>query len=173
MPICPAGTGTASPTSGRLPAGVSPSARAISVTAGRAGSSTRLLVRWVLVRATPGNWATACTKSGVKYAVSPVLAVALPLVVRMYRSAGSTWSSQWVTESRKLATITVSATARLSDATTPLMATAALPRMRRARSTASSGSRRCATSGARRSYTCAVSQGRALMPPTSSSAMAT
>jgi hypothetical protein len=48
------------------------------------------------------------------------------LAVRTYRSAGSTTSSQWVTESRKLATITVSATARLSDATTPLMATAAL-----------------------------------------------
>ena len=66
MPMCPAGTGSASPTSGRLPAGASPSARAISATAGRAGSSTRLLVRCVLVRATPGSCATACTKSGVK-----------------------------------------------------------------------------------------------------------
>ena len=96
----------------------------------------------------------------------------LPPEVRRYRSAGSTWSSHWVTEPRKLATITVSATARLSDATTPLMATAALPRIRRARSTASKGNKRCATSGASVSYTCAVSQGRALMPPTNSSAMA-
>ena len=58
----------------------------------------------------------------------------------MYRSAGSTTSSQVVTESLKLATITVSATAKLSDATTPLTATAALARTRRARSTASNGS---------------------------------
>ena len=57
------------------------------------------------------------------------------------------------------------------NATTPLMATAALPRIRRARSTASKGNKRCATSGASVSYTCAVSQGRALMPPTNSSAM--
>ena len=74
-----------------------------------------------------------------------------------------------MTESRKLATITVSATARLSDATTPLMATAALVRTRRARSTASSGSNRCATHGLSRSYSSVISHGNPVMPPTSSS----
>ena len=78
-----------------------------------------------------------------------------------------------MTESRKLATITVSATARLSDATTPLTATAALSRWRRARSTASSGSVWRATSGAIRSSSKAMSQGRAVMPPTSSRAIDT
>ncbi len=60
-------------------------------------------------------------------------------------------SSHCVTESRKLATITVSATARLRLATTPLTATAAVPRMRRARSIASIGSTRRDSSGAMRS----------------------
>ena len=72
-----------------------------------------------------------------------------------------------MTESRKLATITVSATARLRLATTPLTATAAVPRMRRARSMASIGSTCCANSGAMRSYNSAINQGSAVMPPTS------
>jgi hypothetical protein len=92
--------------------------------------------------------AAASTSDGSRNAVSP--AEALP-AVRTYRSAGSTTSSQRETESRKLATITVNATARLSAATTPLTATAAVSRTRRARSTASSGSRRCASTGASRS----------------------
>ena len=50
--------------------------------------------------------------------------MALPLpAVRTYSAAGSTVSSQVVTECRKLLTITVNATARLSEATTPLTAT--------------------------------------------------
>ena len=54
-------------------------------------------------------------------------------------------SSPRFTAPRKLATITVRVTARLSDATTPLTATAALSRTRRARSTASRGRARFAT----------------------------
>jgi hypothetical protein len=73
-----------------------------------------------------------------------------------------------VTDCRKLATITVSATARLRAATTPLTATAALSRTRRARSTASSGSRRCATAGAMRSYSAPTAPGSTEIPPTSS-----
>ena len=116
-------------------------------------------------RATPGRRASACTNSGGKYAVS---LAGLPRAVRTYKSAGNTTSSQCVMESRKLATITVSATARLSEATTPLTATAALSRTRRARSTASRDSSRCATQGLSRSYSRAISQGSAVMPPTSS-----
>ncbi|MCY1217471.1 hypothetical protein D9M72_293860 [compost metagenome] len=173
MPVCPGGTGSASPTSGR-PRTTPPSRlRAISVTAGCAGSSCSDCVRSVPVRATPGSCASACTKAGAKVAVSVLLVPPLlplprpPEVARTYRSAGSTTSSQCVTDSRKLATITVSATARLRLATTPLTATAAVPRMRRARSTASIGSTRRANAGATRSYSSAMSQGRAVMPPTS------
>ena len=166
MPICPGGTGSGSPTNGKALAGSS-SWRAIRATAGRAASISNCRVRWVATRLTPAVLATACTKSGVKKTVSPA---AVELAVRTYKSAGSTTSSQWVMESRKLATITVSATARLSDATTPLTATLALSRTRRARSTASSGSKRCCTTGLTRSSSSAISQGSAVMPPTSSSA---
>ena len=158
-------------------------------------SSSTWVVRSDATRATPGNWPSAATKRGGKYAVS---AAEVPSDVRTYRSAGSTTSSHCVTESRKLATITVNATARLSDATTPLTATAALSRTRRARSTASMHSRWSATSvrndqpprdratlpdsGAprdicgvaaglpSRSYSSDTPHGRAVMPPTSSSA---
>ena len=124
----------------------------------------------MLTRATPGRLPSACTNGGEKYAVS---LAELPGVERTYKSAGSTTSSHCVTESRKLATMTVSATARLSEATTPLTATAALSRTRRARSTASIGSKRCATQGLSWSYSRVISQGRAVMPPTSSSATET
>ena len=96
----------------------------------------------------------------------------LPVAVRTYRSAGNTTSSQRVTDSRKLATITVSATARLSEATTPLTATAALERTRRARSIASIGSSQRESSGASRSYNTEIRAGNAAMPPSSSSPMA-
>ena len=166
MPICPGGTGSGSPTSGKALAGLS-SWRATSATAGRAGSITNCRVRWVAMRCTPAVFATAWTNSGVKKTVSPA---AVELAVRTYKSAGSTTSSHWVMESRKLATITVSATARLSDATTPLTATLALSRTRRARSTASRGSSCCCTHGLTRSSSNAISHGSAVMPPTSSSA---
>ena len=65
--------------------------------------------------------------------------------------------------------MTVSATAKLRLATTPLMAMAAVPRMRRARSMASIGKSRRASSGARRSYNSAIRPGKAVMLPTSSS----
>ena len=55
-----------------------------------------------------------------------------------------------LTDCRKLATMSVSASARLSAATTPLTATAALSRTRRAGSTATRGSRRWGTRGAMR-----------------------
>ena len=91
--------------------------------------------------------------------------LALP-ALRTYSSAGNTASSHSVMDVLKLATITVSATARLNDATTPLTATAALPRTRRARSTAKSGKAWRATSGATRSSTVPTNQGRPAMPPT-------
>ena len=99
--------------------------------------------------------------------MSPALVL---LAVRTYKSAGSTTSSHCVTESRKLATITVKATARLSDATTPLTATLALSRTRRARSTASRGSSRWLARGLTRFSSNAISQGRAVIPPTSNNA---
>ena len=69
--------------------------------------------------------------SASKKTVSPV-----PLLwaVRRYSGAGNTMSSHCVTESRKLATITVSATDRARLATTPLVATAVASGTRRARS---------------------------------------
>ena len=118
---------------------------AISATDGWLGLSSKAVVRSVVMRDTPLICAMSRTNSGVKYTVSPLPPVPEGAAVRMYRSAGSTTLSHWVTESLKLATITVSATARLSDATTPLTATAALSRTRRARSTASMGSNWCAT----------------------------
>jgi putative ABC transport system permease protein len=60
---------------------------------------------------TPFKAAAAWTYSGLKYTVS--LAPKLG-VLRTYKSAGSTWSSHCVTDSRKLATITVSATVYFS-----------------------------------------------------------
>ena len=101
--------------------------------------ATRWRARPAPRRAAPPR---ACTNAGVRKAVSP--AAVLARCARTGRPAAPRPASR-VTESRKLATITVSATARLSAATTPLTATAALSRTRRARSTASSGSSRCAT----------------------------
>ena len=92
------------------------------------------------------------------------------LAVRTYRSAGNTTSSHRVTASRKLATITVSATARLSAATTPLMAELALARTRRARSRASMGKTRWRASGLTALSSKPVSPGRAVMPPINNSA---
>ena len=68
-------------------------------------------------------------------------------------------------DSRKLATITVSATARLSEATTALTATAALPRTRRARSSANTGRAWRLRRGASWSSSRPTSQGKAVMPP--------
>ena len=65
-----------------------------------------------------------------------------PPAARAYRSAGRIVSSHCVTASRKLATITVSATDRARLATTPATAIVALSRWCRARSTASSASAR-------------------------------
>ncbi len=73
-----------------------------------------------------------------------------------------------MTESRKLATITVSATDSARLATTPLVATAAVSRRRRERSTASSGRVWRATSGASRCSSAPTASGSAAMPPTSS-----
>ena len=73
-----------------------------------------------------------------------------------------------MTEPRKLATITVSATARLRLATTPPMAMAALPRMRRARSSANRGKARDAANGCNKRSSRATAQGSSAMPPTSS-----
>ena len=160
----PAGGGTRLPTIGSVCA-ASPISRASKVTAGWAGSSSSERLRCAATRFTPCICATACTKSGENQAVSPAC---VDSAVRRYRSAGSTTSSQWATESRKLATITVSATARLKEATTPLTATAALSRTRRARSTASSGNRRLRNAGAILSYSSATAHGRTVMPPTSS-----
>ena len=170
--MLPAGTGKGSPTSGRLRAG-SPISRETKATAGWLASSCKAVVRSALMRATPGVLASAATSSGVKNTVSPAPLVVDGGAVRTYKSAGRTVSSHWVTDSRKLATITVNATARLKDATTPLTETAAVSRTRRARSTASNGNKRCATSGATRSNSRATSGGRAVMPPTSSSATET
>src|SRR5450830_1612007 len=139
-----------------------------------AGDQRHRRLRWIqqqrdqalgLHLCTPGNWPAARTNSGVKYTVSLALK---DLELRTYRSAGSTRSSHTVTDSRKLATITVSATARLSEATTPLTATAADSRCRRARSTASSGKVCRATRGASRSSSTPISQGSAVIPPSSS-----
>lgn len=111
-----------------MPASPSPKLRAISAAAGRVGSS------FVRARVVPthhaGQLRDLLDEIGVEgcWRLMP----ALPPGVRRYRSAGSTTSSQRVTESRKLATITVSATASARLATTPLTATAAVPRMRRA-----------------------------------------
>src|SRR5665811_839964 len=102
-------------------------------------------MRWVCTCRTPVSRVTPCTNSGLKYTVSLAF---MDLALRRYKSAGNTRSSHTVTDSRKLATITVNATARLSDATTPLMATAAVSRWWRARSSASKGSVRRATNGA-------------------------
>ena len=90
--------------------------------------------------------------------------------VRAYRSAGRTVSSQLDTDARKLATMTVSATARLRLATTPATATVADCRMRRARSSASRpmGERRI-PAGARCTSN-ATAAGTQAMPPISSAA---
>ena len=141
MATAPSGATIASPTSGRLRAGSSIS-RTISVTDGRSGSSANDWVRMVATLETPGTPRSDCANVGAKCAPPPP---------RRYRSAGSTTSSQCVTDSRKLATMTVSATARLSEATIPLTATAALSRTRRARSMASVGSSQRDSRGARRS----------------------
>ena len=81
--------------------------------------------------------AASLTNAGGSVTTSPadVLAAA-----RAYRSAGSTVFSHCVTDSRKLATITVSATDRLRLATTPATAMVAVWRWCRARSTASRAS---------------------------------
>ena len=65
MPICPAGTGSAAPTSGSAVAGSS-MGREISVTAGLPASSSKGVERSVLTRATPGRPLSDATKPGEK-----------------------------------------------------------------------------------------------------------
>ena len=118
-----------------------------------------------VARCTPGKAAMAFKKRWSRCMASAPL---LDLAVRAYRSAGSTTSSHWVTEPRKLVTITVRATDRLRLATTPAVATVAVWRMRRARST---DSIRAAwrASGARghRLSRAPTAEGTQAMPPTS------
>ena len=135
-PSASVGNGTSSPTSGSAFAGSS-IARAISTTAGRAGSSCTLVTRCAATRSTPGSATARCGNSAGSVTTSPATS---DEPARAYRSAGSTVPSHCVTESRKLATITVSATARLRLATTPATAIVAVWRWWRARSTASSAS---------------------------------
>ena len=79
-------------------------------------------------------------------------------------------SSHCCTEVRKLATMMVSATARLSAATTPPTVAAAALRVRRARSSANSGSARWRANGSHARSSHAISQGSSVMPPINSSA---
>ena len=160
----PSGTASGGAINGRLRAG-SVKSRAIKATGLWLLCSSKGIWRWACSFLTPASWDAACTNSGLKNTVS--LALKLP-ALRTYRSAGSTRSSHWVTDSRKLATITVSATARLSEATTPLTATAAVSRWRLARSTANRGSVWCATRGASWPSNRPINQGSAVMPPTNS-----
>ena len=156
--------GTSVPSSGSDCAG-SASGRANSVTAGRSGAHVRARTRAASTRATPGSAAARCGRSAGRNAWS----AALPLVaLRRYRSAGSTWSSQRATPSRKLATITVSATDSARLATTPATATAAASRSWWARRSASSGSTE--SDVGRRASNTSTSSGTQAMPPTSSSA---
>ena len=169
-PICPAGTASAGPVRGSTWAGSAPSGRLSTVRAGRAALSCRGLVRRGDTLSTPGRRATASAKPGGSRAASPPAACRAE---RTYSGEGSTASSHWMTEPRKLATITVSATARLRLATTPPTAMAAVPRMRRARSSASRVSGWRAASGCRRCSSQATPQGSSAMPPTSSRPIAT
>jgi hypothetical protein len=65
MPICPSGTGSASPTSA-VPRPMPSPSRLIRATAGRAGSSCSGTKRCVASRFTPGSRATSRTSSGGK-----------------------------------------------------------------------------------------------------------
>ena len=97
--------------------------------------------------------------------------MALVAALRAYRSAGSTLASQSLTPTRKLATITVSATDSARLATTPATAAVAVRRWKRARCTASSGSApRAGGTAASRACTTA---GTSATPPNSNAATAT
>ncbi|MNV36727.1 hypothetical protein D3C71_1282160 [compost metagenome] len=172
-PVRPGGTGRASPTRGRVCAGSSPKGRLSTVSEGRVGDSCSGLARRGCTRSNPGNCPTASAKPAGSNVASPPPVPPALRAERTYSGDGSTASSHCVTDPRKLDTITVSATARLRDATTPPTAMAALPRMRRARSSASSGSAWRAARGCSHASNRAMHQGSKAMPPTSSSAMAT
>ena len=139
------GGGCTWPTSGNTwAASLSEIGRAINCTSGNAVPTFKFCKRRPCTRSTFGRAEICCTTSGGKY---KPCAVCVEEVSRAYSGAGSMVSSQVLTETRKLLTITVSATPRLNAATTPLTATTATSRMRRARSTASIGKAREATNG--------------------------
>ena len=161
--------GSAWPTSGKgrgsaLPGGGR--SRATKVMGGLSASSCTGVARSASARATPGRACTARTSAGSRKRLS---AGPLP-AARTYSGAGNTLSSQALTESRKLATITVRATDNARLATTPLSATAAVSRWRWARLRASSHRGLCAQRRTSVGSSAFTAQGRAAMPPNSNKA---
>ena len=88
---------------------------AIKVTSGRSDRKRILRCTFSSYRSIPGTFSRVFKRSGFFRNSSPKFSC----LKFAYKSAGNTWSSHWVIESRKLATITTMATVRARAATTP------------------------------------------------------